>query len=50
MLKGYVIMLNVQVVLSAQFPIMLKDYAIVLKTRGILFTKHLNKSVNMLLC
>ena len=43
-------MLNVQVVLSTQCPIMLKGYVIMLKIWVILFTKHVNLSVNVLLC
>ena len=50
MLKCYVILLNVQFVLSTQCPIMLKGYVIMLKNPVILFMKHVNLSVNVLLC
>ena len=50
MTKGYVIMLNVQVSLFTQCPTMLKGYVIMLKSPVILFMKHVNLSVNVLLC
>ena len=50
MLKGFVIMLNVQVALSTQCPTILKGYVIMLKGPVILFMKHVNLSVNVLLC
>ena len=50
MLKDYVTLLNVQVVMSTKCPIMLNGYIIILKNPVILFMKHVNLSVNVLLC
>ena len=46
----HVIMLNICVVLSKQCLIMLKGYVIMLRNPIILFMKHVNLSVNVLLC
>ena len=48
--KHHAIMFNICVVLSKQCLIMLKDYAIMLRNPVIKFMKHVNLSVNVLLC
>ena len=49
MLKDYVIMLNTYFVFSTQCPIMLKGYVIMLKRWVILFTKHVNLSIQLVI-
>ena len=46
----HAIMLNICVVLSKQCLIMLKGYVIILRSPVILLMKHVNLSVNVLLC
>ena len=46
----HAIMLNICVVLSKQCLIMLKGYVIILRNPVILLMKHVNLSVNVLLC